>query len=87
MPGIPPVPSNRLTENAVGRPTWIDYFMDIADLVARRSTCLRRQVGAMAVKDKRILATGYNGVPSGIPHCLDVGCLQGAGRDPLGRTA
>jgi dCMP deaminase len=74
LPGIPSVPSNRL--KAVGRPTWIEYFMDIADLVAKRSTCLRRQVGAVAVKDKRILATGYNGVPSGIPHCLDVGCLR-----------
>ena len=62
--------------NAVGRPTWVEYFMDIADLVAKRSTCLRRQVGAVAVKDKRILATGYNGVPSGIPHCLEVGCLR-----------
>jgi dCMP deaminase len=50
--------------------------MDIAALVARRSTCLRRQVGAVAVKDKRVLATGYNGAPSGIPHCLEVGCLR-----------
>ncbi|MEW6185564.1 MAG: cytidine/deoxycytidylate deaminase family protein [Thermodesulfobacteriota bacterium] len=50
--------------------------MDIADLVARRSTCLRRRVGAVAVKDKRVLATGYNGAPSGIPHCLEVGCLR-----------
>jgi dCMP deaminase len=50
--------------------------MDIADLVARRSTCRRRMVGAVAVKDKRILATGYNGAPSGIPHCLEVGCLR-----------
>jgi dCMP deaminase len=50
--------------------------MDIAELVARRSTCGRRRVGAVAVKDKRILATGYNGAPSGIPHCLDVGCLR-----------
>lgn len=58
------------------RPPWPIYFMDIADLVARRSTCLRRQVGAVAVKDKRILATGYNGAPSGIPHCLEVGCLR-----------
>ncbi len=58
------------------RPPWTDYFMDIADLVARRSTCLRRRVGAIAVKGKRILATGYNGAPSGIPHCLDVGCLR-----------
>lgn len=58
------------------RPPWPDYFMDIADLVARRSTCRRRLVGAVAVKDKRILATGYNGAPSGIPHCLDIGCLR-----------
>jgi dCMP deaminase len=58
------------------RPPWSVYFMDIADLVARRSTCIRRRVGAVAVKDKRILATGYNGAPSGIPHCLDVGCLR-----------
>jgi dCMP deaminase len=50
--------------------------MDIAALVARRSTCGRRQVGAVAVKNKRILATGYNGAPSGIPHCLEVGCLR-----------
>jgi dCMP deaminase len=58
------------------RPPWPVYFMDIADLVARRSTCRRRQVGAVAVKDKRILATGYNGAPSGISHCLEVGCLR-----------
>jgi dCMP deaminase len=58
------------------RPPWSVYFMDIADLVSRRSTCRRRLVGAVAVKDKRILATGYNGAPSGIPHCLEVGCLR-----------
>jgi dCMP deaminase len=62
--------------NNVQRPPWPVYFMDIADLVARRSTCRRRQVGAVAVKDKRILATGYNGAPSGISHCLEVGCLR-----------
>ncbi len=50
--------------------------MDIARLVARRSTCLRRQVGAVVVKDKHILATGYNGTPSGITHCSEVGCLR-----------
>ena len=55
---------------------WPDYFMRIAHLVAERSTCLRRKVGAVAVKDKRILATGYNGTPSGVAHCLDVGCLR-----------
>ena len=54
--------------------------MDITCLVAQRSTCLRRKVGAIAVKDKRILATGYNGAPAGVPHCLEAGCL----RDQLG---
>ena len=60
----------------MARPTWDEYFMEITHLVARRSTCLRRQVGAVLVKDKNILATGYNGAPSGIAHCLDVGCLR-----------
>ena len=58
------------------RVAWPDYFMNIAHLVAERSTCLRRRVGAVAVKDKRILATGYNGAPSKVAHCLDVGCLR-----------
>lgn len=50
--------------------------MEIACLVARRSTCLRRQVGAVMVKGKNILATGYNGTPSGITHCEQAGCLR-----------
>ena len=58
------------------RPSWDEYFMDIARLVARRSTCLRRQVGAVMVKEKNILATGYNGTPSGITHCAETGCLR-----------
>ena len=58
------------------RPSWEEYFMDITMLVAKRSTCLRRAVGAIVVKDKRILATGYNGAPSGVRHCLEVGCLR-----------
>ncbi|MCX8044979.1 MAG: cytidine/deoxycytidylate deaminase family protein [Desulfobacterota bacterium] len=58
------------------RPDWQQYFMDIAHLVARRSTCMRRKVGAVLVKDKRILATGYNGAPTGLAHCKDVGCLR-----------
>ena len=58
------------------RPSWEDYFMDIAVLVSKRSTCIRRSVGAVIIKDKRILSTGYNGAPSGISHCLDVGCLR-----------
>ena len=58
------------------RPSWDSYFIEITRLVATRSTCLRRQVGALIVKDKRILSTGYNGAPKGLPHCLDVGCLR-----------
>lgn len=58
------------------RPAWDEYFMEITRLVARRSTCMRRSVGAVLVKDKNILATGYNGAPSGVAHCLDVGCLR-----------
>jgi len=58
------------------RPSWDAYFMKIARDVSERSTCLRRQLGAILVKDKRILATGYNGAPSGLPHCEEVGCLR-----------
>jgi dCMP deaminase len=58
------------------RKSWDDYFMSIAELVATRSTCLRRHVGAVIVKDKRILTTGYNGAPGGTAHCEDVGCLR-----------
>jgi dCMP deaminase len=58
------------------RPSWDEYFMDITRLVARRSTCMRRQVGAVMVKNKNILATGYNGTPSGITHCDVTGCLR-----------
>ena len=58
------------------RPGWDEYFMEITRLVARRSTCLRRQVGAVVVKDRNILASGYNGVPSGITHCAETGCLR-----------
>ncbi len=66
------------------RPEWSDYFMDITRLVARRSTCIRRHVGAIVVKDKRILATGYNGVPTGLPHCEDVGCIRDQQKIPSG---
>jgi dCMP deaminase len=61
---------------ARSRPTWHEYFLQLARQAATRSTCLRRQVGAVLVRDKRILATGYNGAPRGIAHCLDVGCLR-----------
>lgn len=58
--------------------------MGITALVAERSTCLRRQVGAIAVRDKRILATGYNGAPSGLRHCLEIGCLRDKLQIPSG---
>ena len=58
------------------RPTWDEYFLSIADLVSKRSTCLRRSVGAVLVKDKRILATGYNGAPREIAHCSETGCIR-----------
>ncbi|MHB9111212.1 MAG: deoxycytidylate deaminase [Thermoleophilia bacterium] len=59
-----------------GRPSWDEYFFQIARQVATRSTCMRRQVGAVLVKDKRLLSTGYNGAPRDISHCIDVGCLR-----------
>lgn len=59
------------------RPDWDEYFMEMAVLTAKRSTCLRRQVGAVIVKDKHIVATGYNGAPRGLAHCEDRGgCLR-----------
>lgn len=62
--------------NSSERISWVDYFMNITTLVAKRSTCIRRAVGAIIVKDHRILATGYNGVPKGITHCDETGCLR-----------
>ncbi len=66
------------------RISWDEYFMQIAHLVSQRSTCLRRKVGAVIVKDKRMLATGYNGAPSGLAHCLDIGCLREKLKIPSG---
>ena len=63
-------------DTVVSRPSWPEYFMAITKLVAKRATCIRREVGAILVKDKRILATGYNGAPAGLKHCQEVGCLR-----------
>ena len=63
---------NTMTE----RPSWDEYFMKIAEDVAERATCIRRKVGAVIVKDKRILSTGYNGAPAGISHCTEKTCLR-----------
>jgi len=66
------------------RPSWEEYFLELADLVASRSTCLRRHVGAVLVKNERIIATGYNGAPRGLGHCLELGCLREAMQVPSG---
>jgi len=58
------------------RPSWDEYFMDITCLVAKRATCLRRAVGAVVIKDRRLLSTGYNGAPSNVRHCAETGCLR-----------
>lgn len=65
-----------MSEEQFERPSWDDYFMSIVREVATRSTCRRRKVGAILVKDKRIIATGYNGGPTGLAHCLEIGCLR-----------
>ena len=58
------------------RPSYDEYFMEMAHVVSKRSTCLRRKVGAILVKDKHILSTGYNGAPKGLSHCFDVRCIR-----------
>ena len=65
-----------MSQEQFTRPSWDEYFMDIVRDVATRSTCRRRKVGAILVKDKRIIATGYNGGPTGLRHCLEIGCLR-----------
>ena len=66
------------------RPSWDEYFLEMSALVAKRSTCLRRRVGAVIVKEKRILATGYNGAPSGLKHCVEIGCIRQQLKIPSG---
>ena len=67
------------------RPNWDEYFLELADLVASRSTCIRRQVGAVLVRNERIISTGYNGAPRGLGHCLDLGCLRESMGIPSGQ--
>lgn len=68
------------------RPSWDEYFVSITKTVASRSTCLRRKVGAIIVKDKRILTTGYNGAPRGVKSCLEIGrCLREELKVPSGQ--
>jgi len=67
------------------RPGWDNYFIELAELVSKRSTCLRRQVGAVLVKKRHILATGYNGPPKGIKHCDVAGCVRTELKIPSGQ--
>ena len=60
----------------MNRPSWDDYFMDMTKLTSTRSSCLRRHVGAVLVKNTRVIATGYNGAPTGVTHCEVTGCLR-----------
>ena len=66
------------------RPSYDEYFMEMAHVVAKRSTCLRRKVGAILVKDKHILSTGYNGAPKGLLHCCQTGCIRADQNIPSG---
>ena len=69
----------------MSRPTWDEYFMEMAELARTRTTCLRRGVGAVIVKDNRVLATGYNGSPKGVSHCSETGCLREKMNVPSGQ--
>lgn len=73
-----------MSRKKITRPAWDEYFLDIAKLVSRRSTCLRRRVGAVLVKGTRILTTGYNGAPVGLRHCEETGCLREKLKVPSG---
>ncbi|MHB8604744.1 MAG: deoxycytidylate deaminase [Thermoplasmatota archaeon] len=66
------------------RPSWEEYFMDMARLAAKRATCHRRAVGAVLVRDRHVLATGYNGNPSGFEHCALIGCIREITKVPSG---
>ncbi|RLF15326.1 MAG: cytidine deaminase [Thermoprotei archaeon] len=65
--------------------SWDEYFMEMAKLASKRSTCLRRKTGAVLVKDNRVIATGYNGAPKGLPHCSEVGCVREELKVPSGQ--
>ncbi len=69
----------------IKKPDWDNYFMNIAHVVASRSSCSRRQVAAVIVKDKRIISTGYNGTPRGVPNCNEGGCPRCNSDSPSGK--
>lgn len=76
--------STDMKKTADKRPDWDTYFMEIAHVAATRSNCSRRHVGAIVVRDKRIITTGYNGTPRGVRNCFDGGCPRCAGDSPSG---
>ncbi len=78
---------NNMPDHISERPDWDTYFLRISELVAQRSTCLRRQVGAVIVRDNRLLATGYNGAPNNVAHCFQLpgGCLRESQKIPSGQ--
>ena len=86
MRGTDCMEPNSMPDHISERPDWDTYFLRIAQLVAQRSTCLRRQVGAVIVRDNRLLATGYNGAPNNVAHCFQLpgGCLREARKIPSG---
>ena len=73
---MPPETEERISKD--------QYFMEIAEIVSKRSTCIKRKVGAVLVQDNHIVSTGYNGAPSGLKHCLDIGCLRQKLKIPSG---
>lgn len=70
----------------MNRPTWDEYFVEIAELASKRATCIRRKVGALIVQENNILSTGYNGVPSGIEHCTPETCIRNVRNIPSGQN-
>lgn len=85
QPGAPGRPRQDVLDHTE-RPSWDDYFMEIAQVVAKRSTCLSRHVGCLLVRERRILTTGYNGPPQGLSHCEDLGgCLRAQMGIPRGQ--
>jgi dCMP deaminase len=75
-----------MKKNCIKRPDWDTYFMNIATEVATRATCIKRQVGALLVKNKQILTSGYNGAPMGMKHSAEVGCLRDQLQVPSGKN-
>jgi dCMP deaminase len=81
---IPSMATKNIPIEKKKRLSWDEYFMQITRLASERSTCLRRNIGAVITKNNRILSTGYNGAPSGMAHCLDIGCLRDKLKIPSG---